>query len=620
MIRTIWKFLSSVKLTIVLFVLILVPSVVGTLIQQNAPDPLQYKDIYGAGWDKVFRFLGFYDIYHDPRFIILLVLLGLNTLACTIKRFKLRWALAGMMLTHFGLLFILLGAVTGAILGMKGFVAIREGETTNTIQIGDAVNDTAVLPFELKLVDFILDTDEEPIQRLMALNMQSHQQESHQVEGGEDVALFQSRWTGLFSLIGIRPKLSKTIRIDEIIPHAALVTSFTEGPAATGTRAIDFRLVGDEVNERGFAISQPAQPYISRATELGVYYTAITNRDQIEHEIESVESLSGQTGHLEVSVPGSVSTTRYPVEIGTRFAIADTGYSVKVLRYVPDFVMNARGEVASRTAFPNNPAVQVQISGATGSQVKWLFAKFPFMFEAGEQPFELGFHPEGHSHGTDDYLLALSLADNESEPELTLAHIRKGQLIERHTIEQGATVPIMGTDYAFVVDGLYENANKIQEVVNHPDTSNTAAMKIVVEEGGAASSWYLWEDRPVDIPGYKLMYAREDRIRDFYSILQVIDGGHVVAEKTIEVNDPLRYKGYSFYQSSYDREALSWSGLQVKKDPGVPLVYGGFLIQIAGMIIIFYVNPLLRKMRRAETSRARESRSAAVELGKAKGA
>lgn len=65
------------------------------------------------------------------------------------------------------------------------------------------------------------------------------------------------------------------------------------------------------------------------------------------------------------------------------------------------------------------------------------------------------------------------------------------------------------------------------------------------------------------------------------------------------MNHPLRYEGYSLYQWAYDGEGLRWSNLRVKKDAGVPLVYVGFLLQILGMIIIFYINPLLRKAKKA---------------------
>ncbi len=46
-------------------------------------------------------------------------------------------------------------------------------------------------------------------------------------------------------------------------------------------------------------------------------------------------------------------------------------------------------------------------------------------------------------------------------------------------------------------------------------------------------------------------YAGTQRPKDFTSDLVVIDNGKEVLKKTIEVNDPLSYKGITFYQSSY---------------------------------------------------------------------
>lgn len=52
-------------------------------------------------------------------------------------------------------------------------------------------------------------------------------------------------------------------------------------------------------------------------------------------------------------------------------------------------------------------------------------------------------------------------------------------------------------------------------------------------------------------------YPNSGRVKDYTSVLTVIDGGREVETKTIEVNDPLIYKGYYFYQSSYGKSGLS---------------------------------------------------------------
>lgn len=85
------------------------------------------------------------------------------------------------------------------------------------------------------------------------------------------------------------------------------------------------------------------------------------------------------------------------------------------------------------------------------------------------------------------------------------------------------------------------------------------------------------------------------RPKDFISKVTIIKEGRELLSQDIRVNHPLRFGGYAFFQSSYDKENLSWSGLQAVKDPGVAVVYLGFLMLIFGLIIIFYVNPFLKR-------------------------
>lgn len=87
-------------------------------------------------------------------------------------------------------------------------------------------------------------------------------------------------------------------------------------------------------------------------------------------------------------------------------------------------------------------------------------------------------------------------------------------------------------------------------------------------------------------------------IKAFKSTLQFIDGGKVVLEKTIAVNSPVSYKGYTFYQSGYNPEDMKWTSLQVVRDPGVPLVYAGFVLMMAGLTVVFCVGPWLDSQRK----------------------
>jgi hypothetical protein len=80
-------------------------------------------------------------------------------------------------------------------------------------------------------------------------------------------------------------------------------------------------------------------------------------------------------------------------------------------------------------------------------------------------------------------------------------------------------------------------------------------------------------------------------IKSFKSTLELVEGESVVGQRVVEVNSPFSYKGYTFYQSGYNPEDLSYTSLQVVKDPGVAVVYSGFALMIAGLFIVFYLNP-----------------------------
>jgi hypothetical protein len=88
-------------------------------------------------------------------------------------------------------------------------------------------------------------------------------------------------------------------------------------------------------------------------------------------------------------------------------------------------------------------------------------------------------------------------------------------------------------------------------------------------------------------------------IKSFKSTLELIEGQSVVGHRVVEVNSPFSYKGYTFYQSGYNPEDLSYTSLQVVKDPGVAVVYSGFALMIAGLFIVFYLNPWFDSRRTA---------------------
>jgi hypothetical protein len=593
--KKIWKFFCNVKLTVVLFVLILIPSVIGTIIQQNADNPAVYLEVYGPLWNDVFEFLGFYDIYHDLRFIVLLVMLGLNTFACTVNRFRPKWNMIGMLMTHVGLLMILLGAVVGATQGVKGFMAISEGETLEEIRKQGAMNEFLPIPFKVHLVDFILDMHKEPMHKLYVIDVKAEEQKGRHIEVGKAIALVEPRWAGVMSLLGIKPKAATSIEPKRFLTNAVQSTSLSEGPEQTGVEAVEIRLRGGGMEHHGFTVSGSPAAYNPRGTHIGIFYSTLESIAAIESKVEETVASTRSTNRIDVVLPGAALTSTHSGQVGSKFEVE--GHTVEVLRYVPDFMMGENNQVTTRSEFPHNPAIQVKITKPEGSSVgQWLFVKFPDMHTPEGLPFKLKYTRLGPGGHVVDHVFIYNAPD--SLP--VVAHARDGRLLKRAEIEPSELFAVDGTGREMLIETFYENMNRNTELVELGEGRGHPAVEIGIGPAGERETMILWKDTPVDIPGYRLVYVQEERVADFYSVLQILEGDEVVAEKKIEVNDPIRYGGYAFYQQSYDSKGLSWSGLQVRKDPGVPLVYGGFLVQIIGMIVIFYINPVIRKATKAK--------------------
>ena len=114
----------------------------------------------------------------------------------------------------------------------------------------------------------------------------------------------------------------------------------------------------------------------------------------------------------------------------------------------------------------------------------------------------------------------------------------------------------------------YNPALEVQ--IKHPD--------------GTVRTQYAFEHSPGHIHTEDKFLLRYQRtISDYVSELQVIKNKEVVAEKNIEVNHPLHFGGYHFYQHYYDARAGQYTLLMVVSDSGLNVVYAGFLMLCIGV-------------------------------------
>jgi cytochrome c biogenesis protein ResB len=85
--------------------------------------------------------------------------------------------------------------------------------------------------------------------------------------------------------------------------------------------------------------------------------------------------------------------------------------------------------------------------------------------------------------------------------------------------------------------------------------------------------------------------------KDYFSDLAVLEGEEVAARKTIEVNHPLHWGGYHFYQAGYDEQAGQYTILSVRSDSGWGAVWAGFGLLVVGAVGRCWAEPAWRRGR-----------------------
>jgi cytochrome c biogenesis protein len=96
----VWDFLASVKLAIVIFALISITSIIGTVLEQRAEPATNiqilsklFGESLAPGLYNLFNKLGFMDMYHSWWFTALLVLFSVNIIICSLDRLPRIWKL-----------------------------------------------------------------------------------------------------------------------------------------------------------------------------------------------------------------------------------------------------------------------------------------------------------------------------------------------------------------------------------------------------------------------------------------------------------------------------------------------------------------------------------------------
>lgn len=560
--NSVFKFLASLKLAVILLISLAAILAVATF----------YESAYDT---KTAQYL----VYKSPLFAVFLLTLGINLLCSALMRFPWKKSQTGFVITHMGIITILIGSLATMFSGVDGSMALEEGETSAKVTI-----DQPVLYFG---------RDVQKVREIPA----------------------EYRWN--------RPKpgtsehrypldeKNKLVAvIDNYYHHAKADTVYL--PDDQGTAAIQLRLHNENVDQKLWLTPAGGRVNLGPAS---LDFFRLPDQEALERFQQGGKSEGrGKLQLLLDESPEVVDLDRledkaYPLEDGTT--------SVKLIRYLP-FAVVEDGELISRSEEPQNPAVEIEISTKAGSQRWLLFALLPEL------------NTRLSSEGDEFALRVLYQRDQAAEARLLeVALDPEGNLHYRvdrgqaKPIKPGEAVPtgwmnIQAEVLDFVPKGRKEK--QLTEVFPQKGKEDKApgpAIRLTLEGASEPGPYWLERGDIKRIPdqsgddlvigyGYKTVPLGFDiKLKDFRigydpgtetaaSYESDVEVGEEV--HTIAMNEPLHKNGYTVFQASFSKSPSGGdiSVFSIANDPGIELKYLGSIMLVLGIIIMFYFKPKKR--------------------------
>ena len=292
---------------------------------------------------------------------------------------------------------------------------------------------------------------------------------------------------------------------------------------------------------------------------------------------------------------------------------------VVVDRYYPN---SDRSEQIAGDGEKENPAVHLVLSHKGREDDIWLLAQDPDRFGARWGEAHVFFlRPDSEQQEREmmgkgkvplppDSITVLSLPGG-GLAGLLIGRDGKKQAINPLQTGQVYVHPSLG--YRFTVSDFYPRARVEESFTNRDDEIRSEALHLVARQGERTAQAWLGLRETVTLPfgkhpviveyrpaawklpfSVKLLdfrkfeYPGTEMAAAFESDVELSDPEkRLTLKKKISMNNPLKYRGFSLFQSSYVPGPVETTVLSVRKDPGTPLVYSGFLIVLAGVITLF---------------------------------
>jgi hypothetical protein len=576
------RLLGSLKLAVVTLTALAIALAWGTIHESIHGTPAAQQDFYYAGW-----------------FSALLGLLTLNVAAAALLRYPWKRPQTGLVVTHLGIIIILVGAMIGFRFGVDGHITLLEGQSASTVVIQQETLRVAGAN-GATLRQIALDPEDAPLPA---------GGERYRLGGGLELELQQACANTQETLV--------VERGGELNPalHVKLVSA-SMGHAA----AFDEWLLPRDPNRSEVGIGAASLRVVETKTpqELAVLTTPPKPAEE------------GGKGTLTIEVAGQRFDYKLSDVLGKQLALGATGYTAHPTDYFADFRLDSQTQKpVSVSDQPNNPAALLLVTGP-GTEVRFfLFANHPGMniarpVKGDGKNVTASYSFTGAARGAQVLAIVapggqLRYAIHDGRGKFKTGEFKKDAPVETGLADWSLQL------LEFVPDA--KPRMELQPVPLKPgDDRRAPALRIALRKDAAVSppAWvrwgqptslaagdasvtltYGWETHPLGFT-VKLDKFRAKRYEgtempaDFRSFITIEDNARgVIGQHEVWMNNPVTYppdwfgvRGFKLSQSSY-REGQDGepneTTLGVTWDPGWPLKFLGFWTVCAGIFIMYYM-------------------------------
>ncbi|MBN2208863.1 MAG: cytochrome c biogenesis protein ResB [Candidatus Coatesbacteria bacterium] len=538
-------------------------------------------------------------VYGKAWFAAIFALLA-TALAAQVVRRQPRARRFRLLLVHLGVLIIIAGGFITWGLAVRGTLTIREGQTSDKFEL-DQLALTAVLGSESGTI---------PIDSLLIDDAKRSDLAAQLALAGGRIAVVLERYVP-----DPREVLPRILPLDEGFSEPAIallvlskeasgnLTLFANSPDESrgAVAKTDFEFIFTPDKDKYLRFSSELE---SAATSSAVRFPLPPRERIIITTDLGTETINLKPGEAKVGLVHDLAGRQKG--------------SLRILRYVPDFVMDQDMHASSRSDEPNNPAIQVELKLGSQTSTLWLFGKSQAFHSPSLPPgvsIEYRFEDAGTRETSQDERRIIVLA----APGEPIAFIRGSELIAR--AEVGDTFLIPGESGVQVtVESFWGCAARVYEIIEGAASGETTSVcvRVNVQDSLGKTLQREWVPlgkevivrtsegrltlnlkRPEAPLGFEVFLERFEAQTypgsmmpsAYISTVAVSDRLHQETFTcTISPNNPLEYGGFKLHQSAYDQaeDGATVSILGVSRDPGAPAFYIGSVCLVVGMLLHFW--------------------------------